>query len=330
MKLLSGTLFIAILCLLGSVAAAPASNYAYPQQIPSPSNNQLTPERIALGRRLFFDPRLSASNAMSCASCHIPALGWSDGRPTAKGNNGITLELATLSLINVAYDRFFMWDGSARSLEEHALGPIQAPEEMAQDLTELETELSVDPDYRRQFEEAYPGLGISRGTIAKALASFQRTLIARGSAFEPWRQGNDSALSTEAKRGFALFEGKARCSICHSGFNFTDNGFHNIGLKEREDAQKPGRFAVHPIGINRGAFKTPTLHGIALTAPYMHNGIYHTLEEVVAHYDRGGDIDDNLSPNILPLGLTPEEKSDLVAFLHSLTPTAAPVISEHQ
>lgn len=328
MKSLGITVIITILCFSGSLSAAPAGHYAYPQQIPAPSDNQPTPERIALGKQLFFDSRLSGANTMSCASCHVPALGWSDGRPTAAGNNGASLELATLSLINVAYNRLLKWDGSARSLEEHALGPIQSPEEMAQDLADLEAELRGDPEYTRLFEQAYPGLGISRITIAKALASFQRTLIARGSAFEQWQNGNEGVMSAEAKRGFALFEGKARCSICHSGFNFTDNGFHNIGLKDSHDSPHPGRFAIHPIGMNKGAFKTPTLHGIALTAPYMHNGIYSTLEEVVTHYDRGGDIDDSLSPSILPLGLSPEEKSDLVAFLRSLTPDDSVIIQK--
>ncbi|MDH5326398.1 MAG: c-type cytochrome [Gammaproteobacteria bacterium] len=281
-----------------------------------PVDNKLNAERINLGKMLFFDPRLSGSNWISCATCHNPALGWSDGLPKARGNKQKELARATPTLVNVAYNRMQMWDGRFRTLEQQALGPIESPDEMNQNLDELVTELKAIKAYEQLFFEAYPGQGITKNTIAKALSSFQRTIVATKAPFDRWVVGDEDAISQEAKSGFALFTGKANCAKCHMGFNFVDDGFHNIGLKSNQDE---GRFGVRPVKISMGAFKTPTLRDIAKTAPYMHNGIYNTLEEVVDHYDRGGDAKGNLSPNIEPLNLSDKEKADLVAFLKTLS-----------
>jgi cytochrome c peroxidase len=185
-------------------------------------------------------------------------------------------------------------------------------------IEELIARLSKITGYVKLFEQAYPSEGISGTTIAKALASFERTVVATESPFDRWRKGDAKAVDASVKRGFALFTGNAECANCHKGHSFTDNGFHNIGIKD-VGAPDLGRFTQRKLPSMKGAFKTPTLRDSALTAPYMRNGIYHTLEEVVEHYDRGGDVKDNLSPNIKPLNLNPQEKNDLVAFMKSLT-----------
>lgn len=288
-----------------------------PAEVPQPKNNMITPERVELGKFLFFDPRLSGSNFISCATCHNPALGWSDAQPTAIGHGMGILARSTPTIINTGYQRFQFWDGRARSLEKQALGPIEAGGEMAQSLDTLIPELKAIPKYQEMFEAAYPGEGISKNTIAKAIASFERTIVSGDSAFDRWLKGVDGAMSDEAIRGFQVFKGKANCTACHDGFNFTDNGFHNIGLPDNTDG---GRYEIKPIKVLKGAFKTPTLRDIALTAPYMHNGQYKTLEEVVDHYNSGGVQNmGNLDPNMKKLNLTEKEKAELVAFMKSLT-----------
>ncbi|MEW5755669.1 MAG: cytochrome c peroxidase [Pseudomonadota bacterium] len=289
-----------------------------PAAVPAPEDNATTPARVELGKNLFFDPRLSGSNWISCATCHNPALGWSDGLPTAIGHGMHTIARATPTVLNTAFNQFQFWDGRARSLEEQAVGPIQADGEMHQNMEELIKELSAIKGYVEMFEKAYPGQGITEETIGKAIAAFERTVIATDAPFDRWIKGDEKAISDSAKRGFDLFEGKARCSICHQKFNFTDDGFHNLGLKT--DGQPDlGRYNVRKVKVLRGAFKTPTLRDVTLTAPYMHNGMYKTLEEVVDHYNRGGDDKTDLSPNMQPLNLTAQEKADLVAFMKSLT-----------
>lgn len=310
--------FTAALGLVMSLAAqsAPSESYLRPQQVPAPANNLITPERVALGKALFFDPRLSGSNWISCATCHNPALGWSDGLPTAIGHGMKILGRATPTVLNSAYQRKQMWDGRFRSLEEQALGPIAAEVEMSQNLDEVIAELKEITGYHVLFEKAYPGEGITKDTLAKAIASFERTIVSNDAPFDRWIKGDEKALSESAKNGFSLFEGKANCIACHQGFNFIDDGFHNLGLKGNQDA---GRHAQIPLPVMMGAFKTPTLRDVALTSPYMHNGMYKTLGEVVAHYNRGGDAKDNLDPNLKPLGLTQQEQKDIVEFLKALT-----------
>lgn len=309
-----GTLTLA----LSTASLGGADPYLRPERAPAPADNKVTAARVALGKALFFDPRLSGSNWISCASCHNPALGWSDGLPTGIGHDMKQLKRATPTILNAAFNPIQMWDGRKRTLEDQALGPIEAHVEMNQDLPGLLKKLSAIPGYGPMFEAAYPGEGISGVTIAKAIASFERTVLSTESPFDRWRRGDAKALGASAKRGFKLFTGKANCTACHTGFNFTDNGFHNIGLKTLAE-EDVGRFSEKPVRAMRGAFKTPTLRDIALTGPYMHHGIYRTLEEVVDHYDRGGDVTHNLSPEIKRLKLSDREKADLVAFLHSLT-----------
>lgn len=305
----------------GAAATQPSAEdvkkYLRPMEVPQPKNNLSTPERVELGKFLFFDPRLSGSNFISCATCHNPALGWSDNQPTAVGHGMDILGRSTPTILNTAYQRFQFWDGRDRTLEQQALGPIVAGGEMAQDMDTLLVELKAIPGYVEMFEAAYPGEGIKEATIGKAIAAFERTVVSTDSPFDRWLKGVNGAMSEAAIRGFEVFKGKANCTACHDGFNFTDNGFHNIGLPDNKDE---GRFGIVPVKVLKGAFKTPTLRDVALTAPYMHNGQYDTLEEVVEHYNKGGEPNfDNLDPNMKPLNLTKKEKQELVEFMKALT-----------
>jgi cytochrome c peroxidase len=306
------------LLLIGAVVANETDPWLRPASAPAPADNLPTAARIALGEMLFFDPRLSRKQNMSCATCHNPSLGWSDGLPTATGFDMQTLGRATPTILNTAFNSIQMWDGRKGTLEEQALGPIEAGGEMNMPLPEMVARLKSIHGYAPIFEQAYPGLGISEVTVARAIASYERTVLSTESAFDRWRRGDEQSMSASARRGFDLFTGKGNCAICHMGYNFTDNGFHNIGL-EVAGAEDVGRFAQRPLKSMRGAFKTPTLRDIALTAPYMRNGAYRTLLEVVEHYDRGGDDKSNLDINMTPLGLSAAEKADLVAFMESLT-----------
>ena len=304
---------------LGIPVLGLCATWVLSREVPAPLDNVPNSHRVALGRLLFFDTRLSAKENMSCASCHNPALGWSDGLERAVGFNMKQLGRATPTIVNVGLNKVQMWDGRHATLEDQVLGPFLSPDEQNLPLEQLEERVRSIPGYQPLFEQAYPTEGISAATVAKAIASFERTVVSADSPFDRWQQGDETAVSESVKRGFALFTGKARCSLCHQPPNFTDNGFHNIGLRSNGEPWDVGRYAHLKVTILRGAFKTPTLRDVALTAPYMHNGVYHTLEEVVEHYVRGGDDKDNLSPNIVPLDLSAPEKGDLVAFMKTLT-----------
>jgi cytochrome c peroxidase len=318
-KLVAASVAGAAALLLGASGSHVANDpYLRPATVPAPADNQTTPERVELGKALFFDPRLSGSNWISCATCHNPALGWSDGLATGIGHGMKQLGRATPTIINTAFNPIQMWDGRKSTLEDQALGPIGADVEMNQPLPELIAKLEQIDGYRTLFRKAYPNEPISEKTLAKAIASFERTVISTESPFDRWRMGDQSAVDAPVKRGFEVFTGKGNCVACHQGFNFTDNGFHNIGVKD-VGAVDLGRYNEKKLPSMKGAFKTPTLRDIALTAPYMRNGIYRTLDEVVEHYDRGGDVKENLSGNMKPLNLTAQEKADLVAFMNSLT-----------
>ncbi|MDB5954302.1 cytochrome c peroxidase [Ramlibacter sp.] len=301
-------------------ATAAQLEWRLPASPPMPPDNPGTPARIQLGKALFFDPRLSGSGTTSCASCHNPALGWSDGLKTAVGVGGQVLARATPTVVNTAFNTQFMWDGRKKSLEDQALGPMKARDEMDTDFATLFERLRGLPAYVALFDEAYPREGITEETIAKALATFERTLVSSDSPFDRWLAGDAQALTPAQWRGFQVFANpdKGNCAACHNGPNFTDNGFHNIGIAA-SGKPDPGRFGVRPVASMKGAFKTPTLRDIELTAPYFRDGSAATLREVVDHYVRGGDDRSNLSTNMKPLHLSEQEKEDLVAFLRSLT-----------
>ena len=312
--------FLMLACLSWGGAQAGILDYRRLPILPPPAGNESTPARVALGKVLFFDPRLSGSKWISCATCHNPALGWADGLPTGIGHGMQNLARSTPTVLNTAYNKFQFWDGRARSLEEQALGPILNAGEMHRDMGSLLRDLSAIDGYKTMFAAAYREDGVSEAAIGKALAAYERTLITTEAPFDAWVDGDESAITDSAKRGFVLFEGKAKCNLCHQGFNFQDDGFHNLGLKE-SGKPDPGRYAQRALPAARGAFKTPTLRELSLTAPYMHNGAYATLQQVIDHYNRGGDVRTNLSPNMHPLNLSTTEKSDLIEFLGALNST---------
>ncbi len=291
-----------------------------PDTPPYPKDNKPTAPRVALGKKLFFDPRLSGDGNMSCATCHNPTLGWSDGLPTAKGFKSKVLGRATPTVINTAYNTIQMWDGRKKSLEEQAMGPMEATVEMNMDTAKLFAWLQGNEEYTAMFDKAYPGMGINADTVSKAIASYERTVISNNSPFDQWVKGDKNAMTARQVKGFKLFVGKAKCATCHSGPNFTDNGFHNLGLaswgKKNPDE---GRYAQRPLKLMRGAFKTPTLRDVARTAPYFHDGSSKDLEAVVEHYVKGGVVKTNLSPNMTAVKLSKKEKADLVAFMEALT-----------
>jgi cytochrome c peroxidase len=294
----------------------------------SPHDNLLTPARVELGRALFFDPRLSGNGTVSCATCHNPALGWSDGLRTGVGINGTVLGRATPTVVNTAYNTQFMWDGRKKSLEDQALGPMKTPEEMKTDFGSAIKMLGNIAGYQSLFKSAYPGETIGEETIAKAIAAFERTIVSKDSRFDRWAAGDRSAITLSEWRGYQLFKdpAKGNCAVCHKAPNFTDNGYHNIGIAHAPGREDDGRYRVRPVAVLKGAFKTPTLRDIELTAPYFHDGSTATLLDVVEHYARGGDDRRNVSPDVRKLDLTAAEKADLVAFMRSLTGTSKPVL----
>jgi cytochrome c peroxidase len=306
----------------GAYAPAPApADMAWKlPPVPMPKDNVSKAARIELGNALFFDPRLSGNGAMSCASCHNPSLGWSDGLKTAVGWGGKVLGRATPTVLNTAYNTEFMWDGRKASLEDQALGPMKAPHEMNTDFAVVLPRLRAVPAYVGMFEKAYPGEGVTEQTIAKAIAAFERTVIVNDSPFDRWLAGDRIAMTMSQWRGYRVFvdAGKGNCAACHSPPNFTDNNFHNIGIRSSGEGDL-GRYGIKKVASMKGAFKTPGLRDIELTAPYFHDGSAPTLQAVVEHYARGGDDRSNLSASMKPLILTGQEKADLVAFMKALS-----------
>jgi cytochrome c peroxidase len=321
------------LCLFGAVAysAVPAKSeglqslvekYRRPTTVPIPANNPTTPEKVALGQALFFDPRLSGSGAIACATCHNPGLAWGDGLAKGLGHMGTRLDRHTPTILNVAFGEPYFWDGRAGTLEEQAKGPMESGKEMNLQASDAVRRVRGIPGYAAAFERVFPAQPISMDTIAAAIATFERTVISRDAPFDRWVNGETRAISPAAVRGFVLFNGKANCAVCHQGWRMTDDGFHDTGLAD----QDRGRALIAP-GIEQleQAFKTPTLRNIDQRAPYMHDGSLASLSAVIDHYDTGFVRRASLDSNMRRLGLTAEEKSDLLAFLYTLTSVDAPI-----
>jgi len=288
-----------------------------PREVSAPADNPTTPAKVELGKQLFFDPRLSGANSLSCASCHLPERAFGDGIQWNKGHNGATLTRNTQSLLNVGFYSTYFWDGRAASLEEQALGPIVSPVEMNQDLDELERELREVPGYVEQFRRVFDGEP-TRTNIAKALAAFERTLVTGPSPFDRYLAGDAAALSADARRGLELFQGTARCIECHHGPNLSDGKLHRIDLS----AEDLGRATVTDRAEDRYKFRTPSLRNIADTGPYSHDGTYKSVEDVVLFYYRGAPQSATDGPAVEAPDLRGESFSDvafLVAFLESLS-----------
>ncbi len=273
--------------------------------MPVPEDNPLTSEKIALGRKLFQDRRLSRDKKVACASCHDPQRAFTDGRTVAVGVFGRKGTRSVPSLVNRGYGLSFFWDGRTQTLEEQVLKPIQDPNEM--DMT---------------IEEAAGRVRLDRVALSQALASYVRSILSGDAPVDRYMNGQRDALPEDARQGLNLFRGKANCTACHLGPNFTDERFHNTGVAWREERLlDQGRFVVTAKEENRGAFKTPTLREIARTAPYMHDGSIPTLDDVVEFYNRGGNKNPHLDSELHPQNLTAQEKQALLAFLKSLSGT---------
>jgi cytochrome c peroxidase len=309
---------VGVLILSMALAAPPPAPLGLDLFRPTPPGNPLTAAKIALGRRLFHEARFSASGAMSCASCHTPARAFTNGRVIVSGPRGITVRRNVPSLINRAYGASFFWDGRAASLEEQVVQPLVEPREMAATPDGVLSIVRADGRYRRQFADAF-GRAPAFEDVARALASYVRSIRSGDSPYDRFRAGDRSALTPAQRNGLAVFLAKGQCWVCHAGMNLTDERFHNTGVAFRPDAVfDPGRAAVSGKDRDQGGFKTPTLREVDRTAPYMHDGSLATLEDVVDYYDRGGAPNPNLDKLVRPIGLSIGEKADLVAFLHSL------------
>lgn len=284
-----------------------------PEDIEYPDGAPPEDAEIRLGKTLFFDTRLSGNGQMSCATCHNPQFGFSDGQRVSLGANGNKLRRNTPHLYNLAWGTIFFWDGRAKTLEDQALMPVASHDEMNMPLDKLIGKLKTVKFYQDNFQKVYPDAGLTEKTLASAIASFERTIVSRNSPFDMYLQGDKQAISPAAVRGIKLFQGKANCIACHQGPNLTDDSFHNIGITGADQ----GRAEILKNPYFSGAFKTPGLRNVALTAPYMHDGSVDTLKDVIRFYNLGGNK--GADPLIKPLHLTEEEMDDLVAFLNSLT-----------
>jgi cytochrome c peroxidase len=290
-------------------------DYEPPTAVPYPADDPYSAAKVRLGKMLFFDPILSGSGKIACASCHIPSHSFTDGRRLAMGVKEMSTHTPTL--LNVAWAPILAWDGHSPSLEKFPFGPILNPGIMGGKEEQLIAALKEIPGYRQAFAEAFPDHAVSRTNIELALATFERTIVSGPAPFDRWIAGDESAISESAKRGFDLFNGKAGCANCHIGWAFTDEGFYDVGVSRGDDI---GRGKLFPNSTKlKYAFKVPTLRDVARRAPYMHNGSEPDLASVIDLYDRGGIDRPSRSELIKPLHLTAQEKADLITFLETLT-----------
>jgi len=306
------------------LATADMNKWLRPSEVPQPKDNKLTKERIELGKLLYFDVRLSGNEKVSCATCHHPKRGWTDLIPVSKAVGAGRGPRNSPTILNSAYERKLFWDGRANSLEKQALGPIQADVEMNMPLNKLIPKLKNIKGYVKLFNKAYPSEGgVNKKTLAKAIASFERTVVSTISPFDKYAMGNKNAISKKAAKGYKLFTNKAHCSDCHDKFNFTDGSFHNIGLKDGVLQGKDlGRYNLHRRAAWYGVFKTPTLRDIAKSGPYFHDGSVKTLTEATTICGNGGRYKTsvkNKSTYIIDRHLTQTEISQIVAFMKTLT-----------
>jgi cytochrome c peroxidase len=283
-----------------------------------PRDNPLTEAKVKLGRRLFFDPILSSDNAVSCASCHDPAHGFAGPAPRAVGVGGKQGTRNAPSLLNRAYGKAFFWDGRETTLEGQALQPIANPVELGSSVSQALERLRAHPEYPALFKTAFPD-GLTEVNLARALASFERVLLTGNSPVDRFRTGTIQSLNDSERHGLWLFESRGGCWRCHAGRNFTDEEYHNTGVSWGKAPLDLGRHELTKQEADRGRFKTPTLRGLAATAPYMHDGSMATLDEVVEFYNQGGGKNPHLDPSLAPLNLSKQDMRDLVAFLKALS-----------
>jgi len=311
-----------------AAALAPLVQEAAPGAVPPLRTPFGLPEREAgaddaegvarLGARLFFDPVLSVDRTIACASCHRPERAFADDVALSAGVAGKRTARNTPTLLNRAFGASFLWDGRAPTLEQQALLPIENPLEMNLPLEEALARLDGDPEYRRAFEATLGGAP-DEARLGRALAAYVRRLVTGDSPIDRFRAGDFAALSDAERAGLWFYESRGGCWRCHSGPNFTDEEFHNTGVGAGTAAPDPGRGAITAEAADHGRFKTPTLRGVAHTAPYMHDGSLATLEEVVEFYRQGGHANDNLDPLVRAIDMSAEDAANLVAFLKALS-----------
>lgn len=305
-------------------ASAERDEFIRPTSIPFPESAPYNREIATLGKMLFFDPRLSSGQNISCSSCHSPSFGWEKPVPKAIGANNTPVKRHAPTLLNVAWTAPLFWDGRVDSLEKQAVGPITAPDEMNATFEAISQRLIDVPDYKAWFTRLFPIRGIQQDTIVLALATYQRTIVSGTTDFDHWVEGEELAISEEAKRGFELFTGRANCVSCHSGWMFTDNLLHDIGL----DTDDLGAGSVEPKDPDLNyKFKTPGLRNILLRAPYMHDGSVSSLEDVIRHYAAGGVATESRQVAIEGFPISDEEVQELIAFLATLTDNGSTVPS---
>lgn len=301
-----------------SSAGAATGTSAAPAGTPA----QLAPVRAELGRKLFFDPLLSKDQTVSCASCHKPEHAFADNLVVSKGVGGALGTRNTPSVMNSSGRTALFWDGRAETLEDQAVGPIENPVEMALPIADALARINADAAYAEQFKAAYGGPATAR-SLGRAIAAFEKTLDTTNSPYDRYSHGDDAAISESAKRGRLLFIGRAKCADCHSGEDFTSDRFRNIGLFDGSKFSDRGRGAITNQPHEDGQFKVPSLRNVAVTAPYMHDGIFRTLREVIDYYNepdtivpaaKGRDAAMNLQ-----MKLSEQDKADLEAFLGTLT-----------
>lgn len=320
------SVFIISLAVSSVTASEDMKKWLRPVEVPQPKDNKMTPERIELGKLLYFDVRLSSSEKISCATCHHPKQGWSDLVPTPKavGHEGAVGPRNSPVVLNTAYQNRQFWDGRVKTLEQQALGPIEADVEMNMPLEVLIPKLNKIKGYQKLFKEAYPKSNgiITKNYLAKAIASFERTVVSTIAPFDKYAMGDIEAISKSAKKGFELFKGKAHCIDCHDGFNFSDGSFHNIGLIDGElHGKELGRYLVKRRASWYGVMKTPTLRDITKSAPYFHDGSVHSLTETTHICGNGGRYKHNVknkSTYIIDRNLTKNEIQYINSFLNTL------------
>ncbi len=311
------------------VRPLPAAPLGVAAELSDLTTPRVTPEKVRLGRWLFYDPRLSKDGTVSCASCHEPETGFSERDPVSTGVGGQKGNRKAPPVLNAAFPIYpvWFWDGRAGSLVEQAKGPMANPIEMGMTHASVESAVRAIRGYRSYFAEAFGDDRIDVDRVAEAIASYEATRMSGNSAYDRWDAGDPKALDERQKAGFRLFFGKAACNQCHLGANLTDSRFHNLGVGWRQPPTgadpasgfaDPGRSKVTGKAADTGAFKTPTLRDVSRRAPYMHDGSVATLREVVLLYDRGGVGNPWLSPEMKPLHLTDGQVDALVAFLEAL------------
>ena len=320
-KFVAPLLLLALSCATAGAADFGGSDYPYPVPLglkapDVPADNPVTDEKVALGKVLFFDKRLSRDSTISCSTCHDPNKGWTDQAPVSTGINGQKGGRSAPSVLNAALMELQFWDGRAKSLEEQAKGPIQNPIEMGFTHQEAVARLSAIKGYAPLFKKAFGDEYVSIDRIAMAIATFERTVLTGNAPYDRWLAGDKHAMSPAAVEGLRLFNDKdrANCAACHDGVNFSDSDFHNTGIGGTE----PGRAAITGQAKDQGAFKTPTLRNLKYTAPYMHDGSKKTIGEAIDLYDEGGIKNPNLDPKMKPLKLTEIEEADIAYFLDAL------------